>query len=32
LSQMLAEMLSGQITFESEFGKGSTFRFTLARG
>jgi signal transduction histidine kinase len=29
---MLAEMLSGQITFESEFGKGSTFRFTLARG
>jgi PAS domain S-box-containing protein len=32
LSQKLAEMLSGQITFESEFGKGSTFRFTLARG
>lgn len=32
LSQKLAEMLSGQITFESEFGKGSTFRLTLARG
>jgi PAS domain S-box-containing protein len=32
LSQKLAEMLAGQITFESEFGKGSTFRFTLARG
>jgi PAS domain S-box-containing protein len=31
LSQKLAEMLSGQITFESEFGKGSTFRLTLAR-
>jgi PAS domain S-box-containing protein len=32
LSQKLAEMLSGQISFESEFGKGSTFRFMLARG
>jgi PAS domain S-box-containing protein len=32
LSQKLAAMLSGQITFESDFGKGSTFRFTLARG
>jgi PAS domain S-box-containing protein len=32
LSQKLAEMLSGQITFETEFGKGSTFRLTLTRG
>ncbi|MGI8961739.1 MAG: PAS domain-containing sensor histidine kinase [Bryobacteraceae bacterium] len=32
LSQKLAEMLSGQITFESEFGKGSTFRLTLSPG
>jgi protein-histidine pros-kinase len=31
LSQKLAELLSGQITFHSEFGKGSTFRLTLAR-
>jgi signal transduction histidine kinase len=29
LSRKLAEMLSGQITFEVEFGKGSTFRLTL---
>ena len=29
LSQKLAELLSGHITFESEFGKGSTFRLTL---
>jgi two-component system sensor histidine kinase/response regulator len=32
LSQKLAEMLAGQISFESEFGKGSTFRFLLVRG
>jgi signal transduction histidine kinase len=32
LSQKLAELLSGQITFETEFGKGSTFRLTLTRG
>jgi signal transduction histidine kinase len=32
LSQKLAELLSGRITFDSEFGKGSTFRLTLARG
>ena len=31
LSQRLAELLSGQITFESEFGKGSTFRLTLSK-
>jgi protein-histidine pros-kinase len=31
LSQKLAELLSGQITYETEFGKGSTFRFTLSR-
>ncbi len=29
LSQRLAELLEGRITFESEFGKGSTFRLTL---
>jgi two-component system sensor histidine kinase/response regulator len=29
LSQKLAELLSGRITFETEFGKGSTFRLTL---
>lgn len=29
LSQKLAELLSGRIAFESEFGKGSTFRLTL---
>ncbi|MGI8961736.1 MAG: ATP-binding protein [Bryobacteraceae bacterium] len=32
LSMKLAEMIAGKITFESEFGKGSTFRFTLNRG
>jgi PAS domain S-box-containing protein len=31
LSQKLAELLSGRISFESEFGKGSTFRLTLDR-
>jgi PAS domain S-box-containing protein len=31
LSQKLAELLSGQITFETEFGKGSTFRLRLTR-
>ena len=29
LSQRLAELLAGRITFESEFGKGSTFQLTL---
>jgi signal transduction histidine kinase len=29
LSQRLAELLSGRITFRSEFGKGSTFQVTL---
>ncbi len=29
LSRKLAELLSGRVTFESEFGKGSTFRLTL---
>jgi signal transduction histidine kinase len=29
LSQRLAEVLGGRITFESEFGQGSTFRLTL---
>jgi protein-histidine pros-kinase len=32
LSQKLAEMLSGKVTFESEFGKGSTFRLILNHG
>jgi PAS domain S-box-containing protein len=31
LSQRLAELLAGRITFESEFGKGSTFQLTLGR-
>jgi protein-histidine pros-kinase len=31
LSQTLAELLAGRITFESEFGKGSTFRLTLSQ-
>jgi PAS domain S-box-containing protein len=31
LSQMLAELLAGRITFESDFGKGSTFRLTLSQ-
>jgi len=31
LSRKLAELLSGRVTFESEFGKGSTFRLTLNR-
>lgn len=30
LSQKLAQLLNGRITFESEFGKGSTFILTLA--
>jgi PAS domain S-box-containing protein len=30
LSQRLAELLAGRITFESEFGLGSTFRLTLS--
>jgi len=29
LSRKLAELLSGRVTFESEFGKGSTFQLTL---
>jgi PAS domain S-box-containing protein len=32
LSQRLAELLAGRITFESEFGKGSTFRLRLGDG
>jgi protein-histidine pros-kinase len=31
LSQALAALLAGRITFESEFGKGSTFRLTLSQ-
>jgi two-component system, sensor histidine kinase and response regulator len=30
LSQKLAELLAGRITFQSDFGKGSTFKLTLA--
>jgi PAS domain S-box-containing protein len=30
LSQKLAELLAGRITFYSDFGKGSTFKLTLA--
>ncbi|HVP10978.1 MAG TPA: PAS domain S-box protein [Phycisphaerae bacterium] len=32
ISSRLAEMLGGQITVESEFGEGSTFRLTIAVG
>jgi len=32
LSQKLAELLGGSITFTSEFGKGSTFALSLPRG
>ena len=30
LSQKLADLLAGRITFQSDFGKGSTFKLTLA--
>ena len=30
LSRKLAELLGGQITFQSEYGKGSTFNLILA--
>jgi signal transduction histidine kinase len=29
LSQKLAELLGGQVTCQSEYGKGSTFRLVL---
>src|SRR5258706_1031322 len=32
LSRKLAELLGGRLTFESEYGKGSTFTLTLAGG